>query len=155
MLRLTFKIGIALIAVSFVRPALAQTGVKISEVLRDPKAHSEEQIVVFGKVRELTRWDRFDTFMLCKAKCLNVFVWGHPRISEGQDLNVRGIFHLIKEINHHKVRNVLEVDEGSLGFLPRREHVTAANLEHSQAGRLTSATAAKPYRSVARKLRSA
>ena len=125
MLRLTWKIAIALLVLGLARPILAQTGVKISELLRDPKAHSEQQIVVFGNIRELARWDQFDTFMLCKAKCINILAWGHPRISDGQDLNVRGRFHLLKEINHHKVRYVLEVAPDSLGFSPSPGPATA------------------------------
>ena len=36
------------------RPAAAQTAVKISEVLRDPKAYNEHEIAAFGNVRGLT-----------------------------------------------------------------------------------------------------
>ncbi len=118
--RVSLKIAIALIVLGFARPDAAQTAVKISEVLRDPKTYNEHEVAIFGNVRELTRWDQFDTFMICKARCLNVLAWGHPRISNGEALNVRGRFHLVKEINHRKVRYVIELEPGSLGFLPDR-----------------------------------
>jgi len=116
--RVSWKIAIALIVLGFARPAAAQTAVKISDVLHDPKVYNEHEVAIFGNIRELTRWDQFDTFMICKARCLNVLAWGHPRISNGEALNVRGRFHLVKEINHRKVRHVIEVENGSLGFLP-------------------------------------
>ncbi len=118
--RVGLKIAIALIVLGFACPVAAQTAVKISEVLRDPKTYDEHEVAIFGNVRELTRWDQFDTFMICKARCLNVLAWGHPRISNGEALNVRGRFHLVKEINHRKVRYVIELEPGSLGFLPDR-----------------------------------
>jgi hypothetical protein len=121
MLRLSLKIATALIALIILgaaRPAAAQTAVKISEVLHDPKVYNEHEIAAFGQVRGLTITGQYVTFMICKSRCLNVLAWGHPRISNGQALNVRGRFHLIREINHQKVRNVIEIEHDNLGFSP-------------------------------------
>lgn len=54
--RVSLKIAIALIVLGFARPDAAQTAVKISEVLRDPKTYNEHEVAIFGNVRELTRW---------------------------------------------------------------------------------------------------
>jgi hypothetical protein len=114
-MRRYWKIAFALMVLGLARSAAAQTAVTIPDLLRDPKAYNEHEIAIFGNIRELTQWDHFDTFMICKARCVNVLVWGHPRITNGEALNVRGRFHLIREINHRKVRNVLELEHGSLG----------------------------------------
>ena len=96
------------------RPAAAQTAVKIHEILRSPGEYSEHEVAVFGHVEGLSIGEHYATFRICEAKCLNVLAWGHPRISEGQALSVRGRFHLFKDIDHHRVHHVIEIKHDAL-----------------------------------------
>jgi len=114
MLRLSWNIAIGLLILAIARPAAAQTAVKIHEILRSPGAYSEHEVAVFGHVEGLSIGEHYDTFRICEAKCLNVLAWGHPRISQGQALSVRGRFHLVAHIDHHHVHHVIEVKQDSL-----------------------------------------
>jgi hypothetical protein len=112
--RLTWSLALGLLMVAIAGPAAAQTAVKIHEILRNPGEYSEHEVAVFGHVQGLLRAEHYDTFRICSGKCLNVVAWGHPRIAEGQALNVRGRFHLVVNLDHHRVRDVLEVKHDSL-----------------------------------------
>ncbi len=112
--RLSRNTTIALLMLAIARPAAAQTAVKIHDILRNPGEYSEHDVAVFGHVEGLSIGAHYDTFRICGGKCLNVIVWGHPRISEGQALSVRGRFHLVKDIDRHRVPHVIEVKHGSL-----------------------------------------
>jgi hypothetical protein len=112
--RPVWKIAIALLILGFAHPAAAQTAVKITEILRSPGTYNEHDVAVFGKVEGLTVGVQYATFRICGSRCLNVLVWGHPRISEGQALNVRGRFHLVKHLDHHRLHHVIEVEHGAL-----------------------------------------
>ncbi len=113
MVRASFRIAMVMLALVAVRAA-AQTAVKIHDILRTPGVYNGHDVAVFGHVRELTFGPQYTTFKICGAQCLNVLVWGHPRIAEHQPLNVRGRFHTLKEIDHHKVRDLVEVEHGTL-----------------------------------------
>jgi hypothetical protein len=112
--RLVRKIAIALLILGFARPAAAQTAVKITEILHSPGTYNEHDVAVFGKVEGLTAGAQYATFRICANRCLNVLAWGHPRISEGQALSVRGRFHLVKHLDHHRLHHVIEVEHGAL-----------------------------------------
>ncbi|HEV3109832.1 MAG TPA: hypothetical protein VGY99_04990 [Candidatus Binataceae bacterium] len=105
---------VMMMALAIAASAVAQTAVKIHDVLRSPGQYSEHDVAVFGHVRALAAGPQYTTFKICGAHCLNVLAWGHPRISEGEALSVRGRFHVLKEIDHHKVHNLVEVEHGSL-----------------------------------------
>ncbi len=108
------KIAVGAMLVASAVSAAAQTAVHIHDILRAPGAFNEHEVAVFGHVRELTAAPHYTTFKICGARCLNVLAWGHPRIAAGEALSVRGRFHLLKKIDHHKVRNVIEVEHGTL-----------------------------------------
>ncbi len=112
--RLGLKIATLTTALAIASSAGAQTAVKIHDILRTPAEYNEHDVAVFGHVRELTFGAHYTTFKICEAHCLNVLAWGHPRIANGQALNVRGRFHVLKEINLQKVRNLIEVEHGTL-----------------------------------------
>jgi hypothetical protein len=114
MVRVSSRIAIVMMALAIAAPAAAQTAVKIHDVLRSPGLYNEHEVAVFGHVRELEAGPRYTTFKICGAHCLNVLAWGHPRISEGEALSVRGRFHVLREINHQKIHYVVEVEHGTL-----------------------------------------
>jgi hypothetical protein len=114
MLRVRWKIAITTMVLALAVGAAAQTAVKIHDILRTPGLFNEQDVAVFGHVRELTFGPQSATFKICGSRCLNVLAWGHPRISAGQALSVRGRFHVLKTIDHHKVRNLVEVEKGTL-----------------------------------------
>ncbi|GEM_PF-3732822 len=95
-------------------PALGQTAIKIHDILRSPAVYNEHNVAVFGHVKALSFGPHYTTFKICGAHCLDVLAWGHPRISEHQALSVRGRFHISKEIDHRKWRNLIEVEHGTL-----------------------------------------
>jgi hypothetical protein len=103
-----------LVALAIPPAAVAQTAVKIHDILRTPGEYNEHDVAVFGHVRELIVGPQYTTFKICGARCLNVLAWGHPRISAGEALSIRGRFHVLKEIDHHKVHNLIEVEHGTL-----------------------------------------
>ncbi len=114
MVRTICKTAVMMAALALAAPLLAQTAVKIHDILRTPGAYSEHDIAVFGHVRELSVGPHYTTFKICGAQCLNVLAWGHPRISAHEALSVRGRFHVLKEIDHYKWRNMIEVERGTL-----------------------------------------
>jgi len=114
MLRASLRIAIPAIVLAIAPLAVAQTAVKIHDILRDPAEHNEQDVAVFGHVRELAFGPHHTTFKICEARCLNVLAWGHPRIAEGQALSVRGRFYMQREIDHHQVQNLIEVEHGAL-----------------------------------------
>lgn len=114
MVRAGLRIAFPTIALAMASLAAAQTAVKIHDILRTPAVYSEHDVAVFGHVRELAFGPQYTTFKICGAHCLNVLAWGHPRIAEGEALSVRGRFHMLKEIDQHKVHNLLEVEHGTL-----------------------------------------
>lgn len=114
MVRVGLRIAIVMMALATAAPAKAQTAVKIHDVLHSPRVYNEQDVAVFGHVRELAAGPQYTTFKICGAHCLNVLAWGHPRISQGEALSVRGRFHMLKEIDHHKVHNLVEVEKGTL-----------------------------------------
>ena len=69
---------------------------------------------MFGHVEGLVIGEHYDTFRICGGKCLNVLVWGHPRISEGQPLWCAAGFDLVANIGHHRVHHLIEVKHDSL-----------------------------------------
>jgi hypothetical protein len=112
--RMSLKIAVLITALSIASSVPAQTAVKIHDILRTPSEYNEHDVAVFGHVRELTFAAHYTTFKICGAHCLNVLAWGHPRIANGQPLNVRGRFHMLKEIDHRKLHNLIEVEHGTL-----------------------------------------
>jgi hypothetical protein len=114
MVRVKSIIAILILALAGAPPAVAQTAVKIHDILRTPQTYNEHDVAVFGHVRELAFGPHYATFKICGARCLNVLVWGHPRISAGEALSVRGRFHALKEIDHHQVHDLIEVEHGTL-----------------------------------------
>lgn len=112
--RMGLKIAILTTALALASFAGAQTAVHIHDILRTPAQYNEHDVAVFGHVRELTVGPHYAFFKICGAQCLNVLAWGHPRISVGEALSVRGRFHVLKEIDHHKVHNLVEVEHGTL-----------------------------------------
>jgi hypothetical protein len=114
MSRVRWKIAIVLLAAGFPTLAAAQTAVKIHDILRDPSVYNEQDIAVFGTLESLTHHEGYDLFKICGRRCLNVIAWGHPRIAEGQAASVRGRFHTVKTIDHQRLKNVMEVQKGTL-----------------------------------------
>jgi hypothetical protein len=114
MMRLRLAIVAATIVTAMAAAASAQTAVKIHDVLRTPGLFNEQDVAVFGHVRELSFGPQYTSFKICGSRCLNVLAWGHPRISAGQALSVRGRFHVLKIVDHHKVHNLVEVEKGTL-----------------------------------------
>ncbi len=114
MLRVSLRIATVSVVLAMAPLAGAQTAVKIHDILRTPATYNEHDVAVFGHIRELAFGTHYTTFRICGGQCLNVLAWGHPRISEGEALSVRGRFHMLKEIDHHKVHNLVEVEHGTL-----------------------------------------
>ena len=108
------RLATATIALAVTVAALAQTAVKIHDILRTPATYDGHDVAVFGHVRELAFGPHYTTFKICDARCLGVLAWGHPRISAHQALNVRGRFHILKEIDHVKWHDMIEVEHGTL-----------------------------------------
>ena len=94
--------------------AAAQTAVTISQVLRAPSTFNRQPVAVSGRVKDLRVGNGYDTFRICETSCLEVLAWGHPRIEEGQELSVRGRFKVLRHLGHHQLRNLIEVERGSL-----------------------------------------
>jgi hypothetical protein len=111
--RTSVKTAVIMVVLALAAPLLAQTAVKIHDILRTPGVYNNHDIAVFGHVRELTFGPHYTTFKVCGAQCLNVLAWGHPRISAHEALSVRGRFHVLKEIDHYKWRNLIEVEHGT------------------------------------------
>ncbi len=72
-----------------------------SALLARPSFYDGKHIAVTGKVQRIDErtsqnGNPYAFFELCDAKCVRIMTWGHPTISDGQQLTVHGTFTKVK-----------------------------------------------------------
>jgi hypothetical protein len=119
-MRIGIASGIALLALFALTPTFAlAVEAKVSQILANPGAFDGQHLTVSGTaqyIRSKTsrRGNQYETFSLCEQACVNVFTWGHPKVSEGRPVTVNGTFESVKHVGRYTFRNEIDADEGSL-----------------------------------------
>jgi hypothetical protein len=94
-------------------PAQAVT---IDQLLRDPAAYDGKHVAVSGKISALrqrtsAKGYAYSTFELCSPSCVHVFTFGHPKLEDGQQFTVRGMFSAVHTLGGHTYKNEIQDDE--------------------------------------------
>lgn len=115
------KLTALLVAIVAIAATLASgdPSVTPSNLLSQPSKYDGQHVVVLGTVMNIVektsrRGNDYDLFDLCDTQCVRVFTWGHPSITEGQRLTVRGIFSVVKHVGYYTFYNEVEADDNSL-----------------------------------------
>ena len=100
-----------------------------SQILGHASSYDGKHLTVSGTVRHVLpdtsqQGKDYVTFQLCDNEratfqvydneCMNMFVWGHPKLREGQRQSFSGTFDTAKRVEPHTFENVLEVRQGSV-----------------------------------------
>jgi len=98
--------------------ALSATA-SIAQILNSPSTFDGSHVSVTGKVEDLEqktsrKGNAYVTFSLCSSRCIHVFAFGSPSISDGQTVNVRGMFSAVKHVGAYTFTDEIEADDGSL-----------------------------------------
>jgi hypothetical protein len=113
------ELKIVLIAVALLPGwAAAEGTLSPSALLADAAQYDHQHVALAGAVsnvhpRVSHRGNAYETFRLCDSKCVTVFAWGHPRLSAGQHLVVKGEYDSIKHVGRYTFYNEITADEGS------------------------------------------
>lgn len=112
-----FTIALTLMAASPV-PAITAPAA-IADILANPASFDGKHLAVTGTIANLApktskRGNDYTTFDLCDTKCIRVYSYGHPKLSNGQKLTVNGTFAADKHVGSLDFKNELDADEGSL-----------------------------------------
>jgi len=114
-----FKTGLIVLILLLVLFSLpnAQAGNKasIQEILTNPDQYDGQEVIVQGnaskvKVKVSKKGNEYTTFSLIdgSGKSINVFIWGNPKIRDGQKVTVSGIFQKIKKVGKYTFYNEIE-----------------------------------------------
>jgi hypothetical protein len=98
--------------------SVAARATTIDQVLGSPSAYDGQHVEVTGKVGGLRetvsrKGNPYATFSLCSERCIHVFTFGSPRISNGQTITVHGTFESVKHQGEYMFYNEIDADEGS------------------------------------------
>jgi hypothetical protein len=90
-----------------------------AHILSHPSSYDGKRLTVSGTLKnalaETTREGKdYTTFDLCNDTCMKVFLWGRPKLREGQRQSVSGTFETRKHVGPYTLENVLETHEGSI-----------------------------------------
>jgi hypothetical protein len=85
----------------------------VDALLNKPAKYDGQQVDVSGTVTQLQRGvshqgNPYITFSLCASRCVHVFEFGAPNISEGQRLTVHGTFAAVKHVGKYTFYNEID-----------------------------------------------
>ena len=105
-------------AVAMLFPIVA-SATTIAQVLASPSSYDGQHVDVTGRVSGLRsktshRGNAYVTFSLCSDRCVHVFAFGTPNISDGQTITVHGTFAAVKHVGEYTFYNEVDADDGSL-----------------------------------------
>jgi len=105
------------LSLSVVGAARADATISPSTLLASSVSYDGKHVAVSGIVQAVEmktsqRGNDYDVFELCDSRCVHVFTWGHPALSNGQRLTVRGVFEVTKHVGAYTFHNEIEADEG-------------------------------------------
>lgn len=85
----------------------------VDALLNKPSKFDGQQVDVSGTVTQLQRsvsreGNPYVTFQLCASRCVHVFEFGSPTLTEGQRLTVRGTFAAVKHVGKYTFYNEID-----------------------------------------------
>jgi len=91
----------------------------ISSITQSPQSFNGEQITVRGSVANFhqtvnSMGKSYATFSVCADACVRVFAIGIPRISNGQNVTVTGMFSMVDHIGSMVYYNQIDANELSI-----------------------------------------
>ena len=97
----------------------AASAATIAQILGNPLSYDNQHVDVRGTVEHLQqkvshRGNPYVTFSLCSSKCIHIFGFGSPDISDGQSMTVHGTYEAVKHVSGYTFYNEIDADDGSL-----------------------------------------
>ncbi len=90
----------------------------LQEILSNPDKYDGQEVSVQGKATKIhartsKKGNDYMTFTLRdeSGKGMNIFTFGHPPISDGQKVTVRGIFQKVKRVGKYTFYNEIEAKD--------------------------------------------
>lgn len=115
MMRRSVGIAVAVLCTAAVlcllQPALATT---CRELLRDPEAFDQKSVTLTGTAEDVRprtsrRGNDYTTLRLNdQTGQVNIFSWGKLDVRTGDRVQVRGIFHRVKQVGRYRFYNEVE-----------------------------------------------
>jgi hypothetical protein len=98
---------------------IAASAATITQLLANPSTFDGQHVDVTGKIEDLKskvshKGNAYVTFSLCSGRCVHVFAFGSPNISDGQSITVHGTFAAVKHTGSYTFYNEIDADDGSL-----------------------------------------
>jgi len=113
-------LGILLLLLILFPLQISQSAEKASvqQILANPDTYDGQEVLLEGKATQIQlrvsrRGNEYATFTLFDAsgKGIKVFVWGHPKIEEGQKVTVAGTYQKVKRVGRYTFYNEVEAKE--------------------------------------------
>lgn len=98
---------------------IAARATTVEQILISPSHYDGQHVDVVGVVSDLRstvshRGNEYVTFRLCAGRCIHVFAFGAPPISDGQSVTVHGVFATVRHVREYTFYDEIEADDGSL-----------------------------------------
>ncbi len=90
----------------------------VAEIAKDPAAFDQKTVTVSGTAQEVSsrtsrRGNPYTTFRLSdQGEAVKVFTFGTPAIKDGDRVEVRGVFHRVKQVGAYTFHD--EIDASSV-----------------------------------------
>jgi hypothetical protein len=100
-------------------PSVLAGEVTISQLLSNPLAFDGRHVTVSGTAQDVklesSSWGghKFETYKICEHSCVNVFAVGHPGITDGERIAVKGTFNADVAYGPFVLHDEILEDEGS------------------------------------------
>jgi DNA polymerase III alpha subunit len=90
----------------------------IPEILSNPDKYDGQEVTLQGQATKVRprvskKGNEYTTLTLIddSGKGMNIFTWGHPSLTEGQKVTVRGIYQKVKRVGRNTFYNEVEAKE--------------------------------------------
>jgi hypothetical protein len=113
-----FALAMLLLISLAVSQSVLAAEVTVSQLLSDPLAFDDRHVTVSGTAQSLepesSHGHAYETFQLCEQSCVRVFTLGHPQITEGKQITVKGKFEADTAFGPFVLHDEIITDNGSL-----------------------------------------
>ena len=98
--------------------SLAAEKVSIQAVLSNPDSYDHKEVTIEGKATKVRprvsrKGNEYTTLTLIddSGKGMNIFTWGHPKVTEGQKATITGIYQKVKRVGKNIFYNEVEAKD--------------------------------------------
>jgi DNA polymerase III alpha subunit len=98
--------------------SLAAEKISVQEILSNPDKYDGQEVTLQGKATKIRpktsqKGNEYTTLTLMdeSGKGLNIFTWGHPKITDGQRITITGIYQKVKKVGRYTFYNEIEAKD--------------------------------------------